>query len=80
METTTIIGKRNAGRIAKHVCFALCGSCYWCATYLDRRGVEKCPSCRSERVEAIPVVVNEMYMFDYDVQRGVTVDFLPVKA
>lgn len=80
METTTIIGKRNSGRIAKYVCFALCGSCYWCASYLDARGVEKCPSCRSKRVGSIPVAGNEMYVFDYETRRGVTVDFVPAKS
>jgi hypothetical protein len=31
-------------------------------------------------VEAIPVAGNEMYVFDYDDRRGVTVDFVPVRA
>ena len=67
------------GRISKRVLFALCGSCYWCASYLDGRGAESCPACRSERIESIPVAGNEMYVFDYDTRRGVTVDFLPAK-
>lgn len=79
METTIVIGK-NAGRISKSVLFALCGSCYWCASYLDGRGVESCPACKSGTIESIPVAGNEMYVFDYDARRGVTVDFLPAKA
>lgn len=73
METTMTIA--NAGRISKHVRFALCGACYWCASYLDGKGVETCPSCRSNKVKSIPVFGNEMYVFDYDAKRGVTVDF-----
>jgi hypothetical protein len=81
METTiTTIRKGNAGRIAKHVRFMLCGSCYWCASYLDGRGVETCPACMSDRVESIPVTGNEMYVFECDEKRGVTVDFLPMRA
>ncbi len=81
METTiTTITKENAGRISKQVHFTLCGSCYWCASYLDGKGVETCPACKSGRVESIPVAVNEMYVFDYDTRRGVTVDFLRASA
>jgi hypothetical protein len=74
METTITIG--NAGRISKHVHFTLCSFCYWCASYLDGKGVEICPACKSDRVESIPVAGNEMYVFDYDAKREVTVDFL----
>ena len=77
METTiTAIEKR----ITKNVRFMLCGSCYWCASYLDSREIGTCPVCRSGRVETIPVAGNEMYAFDYDEKRGVTVDFLPSKT
>jgi hypothetical protein len=81
METTiTTIKKGNTDRIAMHVRFTLCGSCYWCASYLDGRGVETCPACMSNRFESIPVAGNEMYVFDYDEKRAVTVDFLPMKT
>jgi hypothetical protein len=80
METTvTIARKTTSGRISRHVQFALCSSCFWCASYLDGRGTEKCPSC-SGAIESTPVAGNEMYTFDYDLRRGVTVDFVPVKA
>lgn len=78
METTITTIRKE--RIAKQVHFTLCGSCYWCASYLDGREIEKCPACSSGQVETIPVAGNEMYVFDYDVKRGVTVDFLPAKA
>lgn len=75
METIIATSKRSS----KQVHFTLCGSCYWCASYLDGRGVESCPACNG-KVETIPVAGNEMYMFDYDAKRGVTVDFVSVKA
>ena len=76
METVTTTKKE---RISKQVRFTLCGSCYWCASYLDGRGTDSCPACMG-RVETIPVAGNEMYVFDYDGRRGVTVDFLPMRA
>jgi hypothetical protein len=67
-------------RITKQVRFALCGSCYWCASYLDARDAERCPACKGDRIESIPVAGNEMYVFDYDERRGVTIDFLPART
>ncbi|HEX7032815.1 MAG TPA: hypothetical protein VF172_07440 [Nitrososphaera sp.] len=77
--TTPRIGRKE--RIAKQVYFTLCGSCYWCASYLDSRGIESCcPACKTSKVETIPVAGNEMYVFDYDLKRGVTVDFMPLRT
>jgi hypothetical protein len=82
METTvtTIVRKENSGRISRQVQFALCSSCFWCASYLDGKGVEKCPSCEGNTVESMPVAGNEMYTVDYETQRGVTVHFVPSKS
>jgi hypothetical protein len=71
---------RNTGRISKQVNFTLCGSCFWSASYLDGRGIERCPLCASDKVESMPVAGNEMYSFDYDAKRGVVVDFIPMKS
>jgi len=80
METTTTVkGKSSSTRISRNVQFTLCGSCYWCASYLDGRGIEKCPACGEQRVELMPLAGNEMYTFDYEEKQGVTVDFLPLK-
>ena len=40
--------------IAKQVRFVLCGSCYWCASALAGRAIEKCPAC-SGRLESARV-------------------------
>ncbi|HXG07007.1 MAG TPA: hypothetical protein VNI77_06750 [Nitrososphaera sp.] len=78
INTTTTIRKE---RISKQVYFTLCDSCYWCASYLDGRVIESCcPACKISKVETIPVAGNEMYVFDYDQKRGVTVDFMPVRT
>jgi hypothetical protein len=85
METeiaSTIIQKgelegKGIRRISRHVQFTLCGSCFWCASYLDGRYSKQCPSCSSNLVESLPVAGNEMYTFSYDIQRGVTIQFVP---
>ncbi len=78
--TTTIREKKaNSNRISRNAQFTLCGSCYWCASYLDGRGIEKCPACGEQGVELMPLAGNEMYTFDYEEKRGVTVDFIPFK-
>jgi hypothetical protein len=39
--------------------FLLCGSCYWCASYLNLRGrVETCPSCMNGKVESMPIHIS----------------------
>jgi len=56
--------------------FLLCGSCYWCASYLNLRGrVETCPSCMNGKVESMPLSDKEIYTFRYDAIRGVTFAF-----
>ena len=34
-----------------------------------------CPSCSNNRVESIPISYNEVYKFDYNPKRGVTLEF-----
>jgi hypothetical protein len=81
LSTTRVIkNESNAGRISKQVNFTLCGSCFWSASYLDGRGIERCPICKSDKVDSMPVAGNEMYSFDHDAKRGVIVDFIPMKA
>jgi hypothetical protein len=35
----------------------------------------KCPSCIEGNIESVPVAENEEYTFDYDIKRGVTMEF-----
>ena len=80
--TATIIKKgadRLDNRISKQVNFILCSSCFWSASLLDARELEVCPSCKSVKLESMPVAGNEMYCFDYDTKRGVVIDFVPMR-
>jgi hypothetical protein len=64
--------------------FLLCGSCFWCASNFNNIDdtiiitTTKCPCCDSTRVESIPISYNEVYKFDYDPKRGVTLEFSKV--
>jgi len=61
----------------KHIAMILCKSCYWCASCLDGRDFESCPSCKAEKtVESIPISSDEMCVFNHDEQRGITLEFL----
>lgn len=56
--------------------FLLCGSCYWCASYLNLRGtLEICPSCMNSKVESMPISDKETYAYRYNAIRGVTLEF-----
>jgi hypothetical protein len=67
--------------------FLLCPSCFWCASCLpsqmlrtmatakDSASLAKCPSCIEGNIESVPVAENEEYKFDYDIKRGVTMEF-----
>jgi hypothetical protein len=67
--------------------FLLCPLCFWCASCLhsqmlgtmtvakDSDSMVKCPSCTEGNIESIPIAENEEYKFDYDIKRGVTMEF-----
>jgi len=56
--------------------FLLCKSCFWCASLLNNRPtVDVCPSCMKAELESIPISLREIYKFDYDASRGVTLEF-----
>jgi hypothetical protein len=64
--------------IVKEIHLLLCGSCFWCASYFNIGRVTnaKCPSCNNDdRLESMPVSYDEVYKFDYDQKRGITLEF-----
>ena len=55
--------------------FLLCKSCFWCASMFNtRRPPDLCPSCMKTELESIPISLDETYKFDYDANRGVTLE------
>ena len=63
--------------VSDKINFLLCESCFWCASYFSnyRRVVSKCPTCNSNCVESMPISPDEVYSFNYDPKRGVTLSF-----
>lgn len=59
-----------------HRYFVLCNSCFWCASYLQHLDTIRCPSCKIEIMECLPIESDERFLFQYDRKRGVTLQFL----
>ena len=59
--------------------FLLCNSCFWCASYYlnssDKNRITKCPDCYSDELEWMPISSKEVYKFDYNPRRGITLEF-----
>lgn len=70
-----IISKEH--EVTQRINFLLCESCFWCASYFSiyREVVTKCPICGNDNVESLPISHNEVYSFNYDPKRGVTLGF-----
>jgi hypothetical protein len=41
----------------------------------DTNSIRKCPVCDKEKVESMPIAIGELYRFDYNLNRGVTLEF-----
>jgi hypothetical protein len=60
--------------------FLICRLCFWCASciYGSSKIPNKCPVCNdSNIIESIPISNQEAYSFNYDLLRGVTLEFFP---
>lgn len=59
--------------------FLICNSCFWCASllfgYLGPK-IKRCPCCRSDDLEKIPLALDEKYKFSYSSKNGVTLEFV----
>lgn len=59
--------------------FVLCNSCFWCASYMRRvNNTVRCPSCRTEIIESMPIRLDERFLFQHDRKSGVSLQFLIV--
>jgi hypothetical protein len=79
--TTTITeGQKGSTivKISRNVKFTLCNTCFWCASYLDGYGTEKCPVCNNNQVNILSLDGNSgYYSFDYGLNQRIIVDFVP---
>jgi hypothetical protein len=68
-------------RATDHIYFVICNSCYWCASYLSIYDLESssqalsCHACNSHNTELIPISSNESFRIEYNVTRGMDLEF-----
>ena len=61
--------------------FVICNSCYWCASYFSIDNLDsssqvlRCHLCNSRNTELIPISSNESFRIDYNVTRGMEMEF-----
>jgi hypothetical protein len=63
--------------------FAICESCFWCATIfqrLDARnnnsdGLEQCPFCKNKSISLVPLAKDEGYTIAIEGKRGLEIEF-----
>lgn len=68
--------EKITGEKLPEVVLEICDSCYWCATCINQRGIQKnCPSCGMS-ASKIPMALDEMCIFEIDEERGVTLRFV----
>jgi hypothetical protein len=64
-----------------HIYFVICNSCYWCASYFSIDNMKpslqvlRCQLCNSHNTELIPISSNESFRIDYNVTRGMQMEF-----
>ena len=63
--------------VSDKINFLLCESCFWCASYFNnyRKVVTNCPICGNKKIESMPISHDEVYTFNHDPKRGVTLGF-----
>jgi len=73
-----INSNRNAAtakRLSDNVHFLFCDQCFWSASLLSRMFELKCMSSGSEPKCALPISQNEVFAYELDHKRGVTIYF-----
>jgi hypothetical protein len=64
-----------------YIHFVICNSCYWCASYFSIGNMEtssqvlRCHLCNSHNTELIPISPNESFKIDYNMTRGIEMEF-----
>jgi hypothetical protein len=53
--------------------FAYCSSCYWTATIFSNIESYECPFCPGEKVELMPLNLNEKYEYQLEPNKGLEI-------
>ena len=82
LSSSTLDRKSNSVlRYTNHIYFVICNSCYWCASYFNIDDLEsssqvlRCHLCKSHNTELIPISSNESFRVEYNVTRGMVMEF-----
>ena len=68
-------------RSTNHIYFVICNSCYWYASYFSIDNLESssqvigCRICNSHNTELMPISTNESFRINYNVTRGMEMEF-----
>ena len=73
--TTIIAGQGTIGGISREAHFELCSYCFWCASSLDGKLSEICPSCKSSTIDSIPITGKATLVDNYATKHRVSKDF-----
>jgi hypothetical protein len=73
--TTVYRNAATSKRLSDSVHFLFCDQCFWSASSLSRTFELKCMSCGSELKCALPISQNEVFAYELDHKRGVTIYF-----
>ena len=57
--------------------FLICDSCYWCASIVKflPNFLKRCPNCKNDMLESIPIAQDETFRFDHNAKTGTTLEF-----
>jgi hypothetical protein len=82
--SSNITARENKNTIVQptdRIYFVICNSCYWCASYFSIDSIESssqvvgCHVCNSGNTELIPISSNESFKINYNVTRGMEMEF-----
>ncbi len=65
----------TAKRVSKSVHFLFCDQCFWSASLLTAGFEQRCMSCGNELKCALPISPNEVFSYEIDNKRGITLSF-----
>ena len=72
---TTIANQETSTKISRKAHFGLCKYCFWCASSLDGKLSEICPSCQSTTIDSIPITGKKILVDNYVTKDRVNKDF-----
>jgi hypothetical protein len=62
-----------------HRSLVICNSCYWSASNITEDAIAFCPVCGKYNLESIPISINELYTYYYDIKKGLVIYFTELK-